>query len=93
MCAYVSKYICMCVCVHAPWPGTEITCECQFFPSTVWVLGVKLRSLGLPLPIEPSHQPYFLILILVFTLTHELFEGLLLSFHTLQHFDYLLVFI
>lgn len=86
-------YVCVCPCSMMSVSGTEITCECQFFPSTVWVLGVKLRSLGLLLPIEPSHQPYFLILILVFTVTHELFEGLLLSFHALQRFDYLLVFI
>lgn len=39
--------------------GQRTTSWSQFFPSTLWVPGIQLRSSGLaqvPLPTEPSHQ-------------------------------------
>lgn len=51
----------LCVCIYL---SVECVCVCEyeqlvgiFFLFTMWVLGLKLRSLGLATSTEPSHLP------------------------------------
>lgn len=53
---HVSQYTC---------EGQRKTFRSQLFPSTLWTLRAKLRSLNLTartLPTKPSHQPYLVLL-------------------------------
>ena len=71
LCAWTHNFVCVCTrargpmqkCISmppSPYGGQRTTCcRCFFSPSTMWVLGIELRLLGLatsiaPLPAKPS---------------------------------------
>lgn len=72
-------YVCTC---HSACGSQRITFKSWFFPSTVWVLGIELRSPGLVAgasPSEPSCQACMTVFKTIFSL-HHCFHALLIVY-------------